>query len=164
MSRTTLSMCASILFLTTFCYAQVEIDVEYDRLDGGLYITAPTSPNGDFEISAISFQSGIQPNELVSGFQNGSVWTSQYFNGSVQVFPSPAAITPLECFRLAEYDTGLSLDDFGGFEIAYSFPGLPGNTIFGDIEFKGAVPEPDARLPMLMALPLLLAIYRRRQK
>ena len=148
MSRITLSLCASILLFTTFCHAQVEINVEYDRLDGGLYITAPTSPNGDFEINAISFQSGIQPNELISGFQNGSLWTSQYLNGSVQVLPSPAAVTPLDCFRLAEYDTGLSLDDFGTFEISYGFPGLPGNTIFGDIEFKGAVPEPDARLTL----------------
>ena len=103
----------------------------------------------------------MQPDSTLNGFVDGTLWSSQYLNGQVMLTGSPGVSSPQDCFPLATYDTGLSLSDFGTFEVAYTLaPGTPGFVLFGDIGIK-LVPEPNSSFMLLFASALFISSFRR---
>ena len=164
MTQRIVSFCLTcLLFMLPATCAAQDVLLEYDPVDGNVYLTATPDANGDFSISSIVWESPSTPLSSLDGtFVNGSLFTGTQFGGSFQLSAVPGIQSPVECFFLASYPTGLTLDDFGTFAAAANFdPGSPGTTIFGDMALKN-VPEPSTLLLGLALAPMLWVMRRSR--
>ena len=161
-TKSLLTLTLLVLGLPALCVAQPDVSLNYDPENGEFTVSAIGDPPDDFSVGAFLWESPVDPLTINDGFFDGRAWSSSSFGDLIQLSVSPGLESPQHCFVLATYPTGLTLDDFGEFELGITMSfGSPGTTIFGTVGLK-TVPEPDALLLLGSLIPLALLACRRR--
>ncbi|MEM7315215.1 MAG: hypothetical protein AAF497_18895 [Planctomycetota bacterium] len=131
--------------------------VEYEPDTGLLFVntlglnqvldTSSRFDIGGDDVGMISMSvEGPEPTDfLLTGFLDGIVWNGQYFAGKAQLFGVGAGaefLRPDARTYVFQYETGLTMRDFGVVEMAVNYAtGIPGGIIFGRVS---CIPEPSS--------------------